>query len=158
MCYFYKLIKTQKPFYLFNLITPKLNSLCHPNTYSVMKCKSDYLVRELNWMSTENRNSAFYQEFRKSLLYFIKPTCPSPFSIHHPVSVELLVRLRLGFSLLREHKFWQNFRDTLNSLCSCSLEPETTSYYLLCCHNFSSARLILSFMNDLDLIDPISLS
>ena len=33
MCYFYKLIKTQKPLYLFNLIPPKLNSLRHPNTY-----------------------------------------------------------------------------------------------------------------------------
>ena len=27
MCYFYKLSKTQKPLYLFNLIPPKLNSL-----------------------------------------------------------------------------------------------------------------------------------
>ena len=32
MCYFYKLIKTQKPLYLFNLIPAKLNSLRHPNT------------------------------------------------------------------------------------------------------------------------------
>ena len=41
MCYFYKLIKTQKPLYLFNLISPKLNSLHHPNTYSVMRCRND---------------------------------------------------------------------------------------------------------------------
>ena len=32
MCYFYKLIKTQKPLYLFNVIPPKFNSLRHPNT------------------------------------------------------------------------------------------------------------------------------
>ena len=36
VCCFYKLITTQKPLYLFNLIPPKLNSLRHPNTYSVM--------------------------------------------------------------------------------------------------------------------------
>ena len=30
-------------------------------------------------------------------------------------------------------------------------EPETTSHYFLCCHNFSCARLAL--MNDLNLID-----
>ena len=109
-------------------------------------------MREWNKLSTEIRNSISYQQFTKLLLSFIKPTCSSLFSIHHPVGVKLLVRLRLGFSHLREHKFRHNFPDTLNPLCSCSLEPETTSHYLLCCHNFSSARLAV--MNDLNLIDP----
>ena len=45
-----------------------------------------------------------------------------------------------------------NFHDALNPLCSCSLEPETTSHYLLCCHNFSSSRLAL--MNGVNLFDP----
>ena len=40
--FFYKLIATQKPLYLFNLIHPKLSSLSHPNTYSVMKCRGNY--------------------------------------------------------------------------------------------------------------------
>ena len=159
MCYFYKLIKTQKPLYLFNLIPPKLTSPRHPNTYSVMRCRNDYfknsfipyVVREWNKLSTEIRNSTTYQQFRKSFLSFIKPTCSSLFPIEHPVGVKLLVRLRLGFSLLREHKFRRNFHDTLNPLCSCSLEPETTSHYLLRCHNFSSSCLAL--MNDLNLID-----
>ena len=126
-----------------------------------MRCRSDYftnsfipyVVREWNKRSTEILNSTSYQQFRKSLLSFIKPTCSSLFSIHHPVGVKLLVRLRLGFSHLREHKFRHNFHDTLNPLCSCSLEPETTSHYHLCCHNFSSSRFAL--MNDLNLIDPI---
>ena len=142
------------------MIPPKLNSLRHPNTYSVMRCRNNYfknfvipyVVREWNKLSTEIRNSTSYQQFRKSLLSFIKPTCSSLFSIHQPVGVKLLVRLRLGFSHLGDHKFRHNFHDTLNPLCSCSLEPETTSHYLLCCHNFSSARLAL--MNDLNLIDP----
>ena len=106
MCYFYKLIKTQNPLYLFNLIPPKLNSLRHPNTYSVMRCRKDYskkffipyVVRKWNRLSTEIRNSTSCQEFRKSLLSFIKPNCSSLFFIHHPVCAKLLVRLRLGFS------------------------------------------------------------
>ena len=109
-------------------------------------------MREWNRLSTEIRNSISCQEFRKSLLSFIKPTCSSLFFIHHPVSAKLLVRLRRGFSHLCEHKFRHNFHDTLNPLCSCSLEPETTSHYLLRCHNFSSARLAL--INDLNLIGP----
>ena len=76
MRYFYKLIKTLKPLYLFNLIPPKLNSLRHPNTYSVMRCRNDYfknsfipyVVREWNKLSTEIRNSTSYQQYRKSLL------------------------------------------------------------------------------------------
>ena len=111
-----------------------------------------YVVRERNKLSMEFRNSISYQQLRKSLLSFIKPTYSSLFSIHHPVGVKLLVRLRLGFSHLCEHKFRHNFHNTLNPLCSCSLEPETISHYLLCCHNFSLARLAL--MNDQNLIDP----
>ena len=125
-----------------------------------MRCRSDYfknsfipyVVRKWNRLSTEVRNSTYCQEFRKSLLFFIKHTCSSLFSICHPVGVKLLVRLRLGFSHLCEHKFRHNFHDTLNPFCCCNLEPETTSHYLLCCHNFSSARLAL--MNDLNLIHP----
>ena len=160
MCYFYKLIKTRKSLYLFNLIPPKLSSLRHPKTYSVMRCRNDYfknsfipyVVRESNRLSSEIRNSISYQEVRKSLLFFIKSTCYSLFSIHHPVGVTLLVRLRLGFSHLHEHKFRHTLHDTLNPLCSYNLKPETTSHYLLCCCNFSSACLDL--MNDLNLIDP----
>ena len=124
-----------------------------------MRCRSNYfknsfishVVRKWNKLSTEIRNSTPYQQFRKSLLSFIEPNCSSLFSIHHPVCVKLLVRLRLGFSHLLEYKFKHNFHDTLNPLCSCSLQPELTSHYLLCCHDFFSARLVL--MNDLNLID-----
>ena len=42
MCYFYKLIKNQKPLYFFSLIPPKYNSIRHPNTYLIMRCKNDY--------------------------------------------------------------------------------------------------------------------
>ena len=140
MCYFYKLIKTKKPLCIFNLIPSKLNSLRQPNTYSVMRCKNDYfkifftpyIVREWNRLSTEIRNSTSCQQFRKPLLSFIKPNCSSLFSIHHRLGVKSLVRLRLGFSHLREHKFRHNFHDTLNPLFSCSPEPETTLHYLLC--------------------------
>ena len=134
LCHFYKLIETQKPFYLFNLIPPKLNSLLHPNTYSVMRRRNDYfknsfipyVVREWNRLSTEIPNSTSCQEFRKSLLSFIKPTSSALISIHQPVGVELLVRWALRFSHLREHKFKRNFYVTLNPLSSCSLKPETT--------------------------------
>ena len=46
MCYFYKLITTQKPLYLFNLIPSNLSSIRPPNTYSVMRCRNDYFKKK----------------------------------------------------------------------------------------------------------------
>ena len=49
--------------------------------------------------------------------------------------MKLLIRLRLNFSHINEHKYRHNFLDTLNPLCSCGSEPETTAHFLLRCQN-----------------------
>ena len=36
-----------------------------------------------------------------------------------------------------EHRFQHNCQDCMNPLCSCSVEIEDTSHYLLHCHHFS---------------------
>ena len=59
------------------------------------------------------------------------------------IILKLLTRLRLGFSHLNEHRFRHNFQDRLNPLCSCSLDIENTSHYLLHCHHFSQHRIDL---------------
>ena len=99
-------LQTLKPLYLFNLIPPKLNSLRHPSTYSLMRCRNDYfknsfipyVVKEWNRLSTKIRNSTSWQQFRKLLLSLIKPSCSSLFSVHDLVGVKLLIRLRLSFN------------------------------------------------------------
>ena len=65
--------------------------------------------------------------------------------------MQLLTRLRLGFSHLNEHKFRYNFRDFLNPLCECKLEPEATSHFLRRCHLFHVERATL--LNDIKEID-----
>ena len=57
----------------------------------------------------------------------------------------------LYFSHLRKHELRHNFADTLNRLCSCSLETEGTEHYFLRCQNNLSFRTTL--MNDLNNID-----
>ena len=59
--------------------------------------------------------------------------------------MKFLTRLRLGFSHLNEHMFRHNLQDCMSPLCSCSLEIEDTSHYLLHCHHFSQYRI--DFMN-----------
>ena len=39
------------------------------------------------------------------------------------------MRLRLGFSHLREHTCRNNFEETLSPLCPCSIESQTTMHF-----------------------------
>ena len=73
------------------------------------------------------------------------------FSIYDPLGIKLLNRLRVDFSHLNEHKFRHNFADTLNPLCSCSLESESNAHFFLRCRCYSNIRITL--MNELNDID-----
>ena len=55
------------------------------------------------------------------------------FSVYDPLGVKRLTRLTLKFSHLNEHKFRYGFKDTLNNLCTCGVEVETTEHFLLHC-------------------------
>ena len=57
--------------------------------------------------------------------------------------MNFLTSLRLSFGHLTEHRFRHSFQDCLNALCSCSLEIEGTSHYLLLCYHFSHHRVDL---------------
>ena len=74
---------------------------------------------------------------------FIRPVQTNIYNIFDPKGLTFRTRLRLGLSHLNEHRFRHNFQDCLNPLCSCSLEIEDTSHYLLHCHHFSHHRVVL---------------
>ena len=98
-----------------------------------------------NWFDLDPsiRNSESISAFKSKLLSFIRPVQSNVYNIFDPQGLKLLTRLRLGFSHLNEHRFRNNFQDCINPLCSCSLEIEDTSHYLLHCHNFSRYRIDL---------------
>ena len=84
------------------------------------------------------------------MLNIIRPSDNKVFheiDIHDWVGIKLLIRLRLGFSHLRQHKFRHNSEDTLNALCSCSIQAQTTLHFFLRYQFFNDIREIL--MNDL---------
>ena len=63
----------------------------------------------------------------------------------------MLTRLRLGLSHLRERKFKHSFQDSLNPICSCGNDIETSGHFLLHCPNFSNERS--AFLNIIGSID-----
>ena len=114
-------------------------------------CSSSTVI-ELNKLDSDIRNSETPNIFKSKILKFIRPTANSIFGCHNPIGVKLLTRLRLGLSHLREHKFKHSFQDTLNPLCSCRKEVETTFHFLLSCPNYSDERLTL--LNKIRNINP----
>ena len=51
--------------------------------------------------------------------------------------------MRVGLSHLCEHKFKHSFQDTLNPICNCGEDIETTSHYLLHCPDYLHERKTL---------------
>ena len=141
LCLVYKVFSTKIPVYTYDFISPVRQSLRHPNTFNSFSCKTEYfknsffpcVIGEWNKVNPEIRRSSSYNIFRKSIFNFIRSSPSKLYNINDTIDIKLITRLRLGFSHLCEHKFKHNFKDTLNSLCSCSIEVESTSHYFLCC-------------------------
>ena len=114
------------------------------NHKPVIHCRTDCFKYSFfpstlrDWFSlVENiRNAELILSFKNRLLALIGPLQSIVFNIFDPEGLKILTRLRLGFSHLNEHRFWHNIESCINPLCSCSLETEDISHYLLHCHHF----------------------
>ena len=74
------------------------------------------------------------------------------FCIYDPHGVKIITRLILQFSHLNEHKFRHGFSDTINPMCACRTEIETTEHFLLCCQFYTTQRLEL--FEKLEKVEP----
>ena len=138
MSYLYKIISRNLPPYLFEFLPYK----GHIDTLVIFKLSivglyfSKFVfitchITEWNKLDSNIKNIDSHVMFLKKLLAFIRPLGNDTCGIYDPLGIRLLNRLRLGFSHLREHRFKHNFADTLNPLCSCSLENDNTEHYFL---------------------------
>ena len=89
--------------------------------------------------------------FQKSILKFIRPSQNRVYNCHNPKGITLLTRLRVGLSHLWL-KFQHSFQDTLNPICNCGEDIETTSHYLLHCPDYLHERKTL--LNTVSCIAP----
>ena len=53
--------------------------------------------------------------------------------------MKLLTQIRVDFSDLRDHRFDHKFNCT-SPLCSCGMEDETSTHFLLCCPRYQALR------------------
>ena len=92
-----------------------------------------YCIKELLKLSGVIQSIESSKEFKRKIVDFIMSKENSIYAIQDISGLKLLTRLRLKFSHLNEHKSRYNFKDTVNAMCSCGFEPETTDQYLLRC-------------------------
>ena len=98
------------------------------------------MVIEWNKLDLNIRNSESLSIFKKSLLKFIRLSGSSVFNCHNPRGIELLTRLRLSLRYCREHKLKLGFQESLNPICSCGNDIETSAHFLLHSPHYSNER------------------
>ena len=150
LSFLYKVIANQSPSYLFNMIPRKNTSRQTRGSDNVplLGTKHNFFqnsyfpaaIIEWNRLDIDIRKSDSISIFKKRILSFIRPLPNKVSNSHNPQGLKLLTRLRLGLSHLRYHKFKHNFLDTINPLCSCGSDIETTLHFLLYCPNFMECR------------------
>ena len=137
LCLFYNVFHSKVHKYIHGIIPSMRTSAKLPNTFTSFYCRTEYfqnsflpyVIKEWNKLDPDRRSCQSYESFRKALLNVIRPTENKIFNICDQVGIRLLTRLRLGLSHLCNHKFRHNFEDTLNPLCSCSIEAETMLHF-----------------------------
>ena len=78
-------------------------------------------------------NSTSFNSFKVSILTFIRRAPKGIFQCRNSKRITYFRRLRLYFSYLHDHKFKLSFPDNINSLCTSSLEVETSNDFILYC-------------------------
>ena len=84
-------------------------------------------ITEWNNLDPNLRNSKSISVFKEKILNFTRPSPNSFFDCHSPKGI----KLRLSLSHLREHKFKHSFQDTINPLCNCGQDIESSTHFLL---------------------------
>ena len=95
---------------------------------------------ERNKIDVNIRNSISCKVFKRLSLEFVRPEPNQVFNIHSSEGRKFLTRIRLGLSLLADHKLRHNFQDCVNPICSCVQEIETSVHFLLHCSNYHCPR------------------
>ena len=103
LCCLLKIIKNQSPSYLFQLVPSRKSE-----NISQLRTKHDFLknsffpstIKEWKNLDPHIKKSKSISVFKSNILKFIQPEPNNVYYCHNPKGIRLLIRLRLGLSLL----------------------------------------------------------
>ena len=79
----------------------------------------------------------------RNSLYFVRPWSNNVFNTNNTFGLKLHVHLRIGFSHLKKDKLKHDFQDSVNPLCICESDIESTVYFFPHCPSFKTQGQIL---------------
>ena len=91
------------------------------------------LLNGINW-------TLEFEKSRASLILKKIFWANSVFNCNSSKGLKFVTRLHLGLSQLRKHKLKHSFQDSINPLCSCSLDVESAIHYFFHCPLFTIER------------------
>ena len=149
LSHFYSIINGNSPEYLkaelpqpkiynYNLRSEGVFERSHVRTQRFDNTFFPYCIREWNELHVSIRKATTLSQFKNELIKCIRSPKRLTFKIDDILGIQLITRIRLGFSHLREHKHRHNF--PVCPICPCGTEPETTEHFLLHCQHFSRIR------------------
>ena len=95
MSYFYKIISTKLPPYLYDLIPPLQMLHRYPDCFQTLCCRTalfqnlflPFTITEWSKLDSDIKNIDFYVMFRKKLLTFVRPIENDTYGIYDPLGV-----------------------------------------------------------------------
>ena len=100
-----------------------------------------YCINQWNTLNDDIKFSTSVENFKTNINNIIRPKMSSFCCARDKYGMKLLTQLRVDFSDLRDHRFNHNF-NCVSPLCSCGMEDETSTHFLLCCPRYSTIRAI----------------
>ena len=113
-----------------------------------------WTINEWNKLNCNTQTCSF-NIFRANFVKIIQPI-PNPiFGIFNPLGLKLITKRRLGLSHLNVHGLNHNFNNCINplTLCTCSMNIESTVHFFFHCNYYNSARISLLNSVDRTLLD-----
>ena len=101
-----------------------------------------YSLKMWNELSDDTRSKPSVTAFKHHLNSFIRPIGHSFFGVRDKIGLQLLTRIRVNFSDLREHRYNHNF-NCINPTCACGNGEETSVHYILHCPRYTNHRITL---------------
>ena len=147
MTTYYKIVNGLTPSYLFEHVPSEAPRALRSFIPKAPIAKTEryqnsffpYCINEWNGLDKDIKYSPSLKKFKENINTLIRPQ-ESFCCNKNKYGMKLLTQLRVDFSDLRDHRFNHNF-NCRSPICSCGIEDETSTHFLLCCPRYNRLRI-----------------